>query len=604
MYFYSNLVLKPNLALKNVFPLVFFLVFSFVLNAQKETAIWYFGHNAGLDFNSGAPVALTDGALDTEEGCATISDPNGNILFYTDGTHVWNRNHQVMPNGNGLMGDFSSTQSAIIVPRPGSSTLFYIFTVDDVGGADGLMYSEVDMNLNGGLGDVTAVKNVQLRSRVAEKLTAVEHANGRDIWVLAHERWSDTYMAYLVTDMGVSATPVNTNIGVDLSQAYLRDQALGYLKASPDGSKIGSCNYYNTVEVFDFNSATGVLSNLRIAADDPDGDYYGLEFSPDSRMLYITDIYGSLYQYDTESADLRSSEVLIYQQIGDFTGGLQLALDGKIYMTHRNETHLSVIEAPNNPGLACSFVKFAVDLNGRLSHYGLPPFIQSFFLVSFEVNQFCSGSPTDFKLNFTEPILSVTWDFGDGNTSTEESPSHIYVNSGSYTVNATVTSASGTRIESEVITIYETPTANPAADYEVCSLAANYEFDLSTKDAEVLGAQPATDFTVAYYPSFADAQGGTNPLPTMYVNTDPVETIFARISNNGNTACYDITSFDLVVKQAPVLHPVTDRTVCDTDTDGLFDFDLSTKDNEVLDGQDPADFSVSYHTTQADADNA
>ena len=66
---------------------------STVNNSGKEGNIWYFGEYAGLDFNSGSPVALTNGQLNTNEGCATISDNNGNLLFYTDGMTVYNKSH-------------------------------------------------------------------------------------------------------------------------------------------------------------------------------------------------------------------------------------------------------------------------------------------------------------------------------------------------------------------------------------------------------------------------------------------------------------------------------------------------------------------------------
>ena len=89
-----------------------------------------FWKEAGLDFNSGSPVALTNGQLNTTEGCTTISDKNGNLLFYTDGSVVYDKSHQVMPNGYGLLGHYSSTQSAIIVPKPNNPNLYYIFTVD------------------------------------------------------------------------------------------------------------------------------------------------------------------------------------------------------------------------------------------------------------------------------------------------------------------------------------------------------------------------------------------------------------------------------------------------------------------------------------------
>ena len=99
--------------------------------SQKEAAIWYFGQYAGLDFNSGSPVVLTNGQLNTFEGCATISDGTGALLFYTDGVTVWDRSHTIMPNGRRLLGDTSSTQSAIIIPRPNNTEQYYIFTVDD-----------------------------------------------------------------------------------------------------------------------------------------------------------------------------------------------------------------------------------------------------------------------------------------------------------------------------------------------------------------------------------------------------------------------------------------------------------------------------------------
>ena len=92
------------------------------------TTNWYFGNTAGLTFNSGAPIALTNGVLITTEGVATISDNSGNLLFYTDGVTVYNRIHGVMTNGTGLFGDASSTQSAIIVQKPGTTNIYYIFT--------------------------------------------------------------------------------------------------------------------------------------------------------------------------------------------------------------------------------------------------------------------------------------------------------------------------------------------------------------------------------------------------------------------------------------------------------------------------------------------
>ena len=100
-------------------------VFVHLAYSQKEANIWYFGENAGLDFSAGEPIAITDGQLNTKEGCASIADENGSLLFYTDGNKVYNKNHVLMSNGSGLHGNSSSTQSAIVVPKPNSNSKYY-----------------------------------------------------------------------------------------------------------------------------------------------------------------------------------------------------------------------------------------------------------------------------------------------------------------------------------------------------------------------------------------------------------------------------------------------------------------------------------------------
>lgn len=129
------------------------LSFLFCLNlvfSQGEANIWYFGQNAGLDFNSGSPVSINGSQMNTLEGCSTISNSSGQLLFYTDGVTVWDRNHNIMPNGTGLMGHESSTQSSLVIPKPNDPNIYYLFTVSEIN-SDGLRYSVIDMSLNGGV---------------------------------------------------------------------------------------------------------------------------------------------------------------------------------------------------------------------------------------------------------------------------------------------------------------------------------------------------------------------------------------------------------------------------------------------------------------------
>ena len=270
------------------FIIVFFFVF-FANNsfAQGEANIWYFGGHAGLDFNTLTPTPLYDGQLSTAEGCATISTATGQLLFYTDGSIVYNSAHQVMPNGTGLLGHTSTTQSAIIVPNPSNSNIYYIFTTSEALLADGVRYSEVDLSLNGGLGDVTSTKNIVLLSgEVAEKLTSVKHTNGQDYWVMCHDYLNNAYHAFAVTPSGVNTTSVVNNIGFSYDNYSTK---AGYLKFSSDGSKLANAFFIsntNAIELFDFNAATGILSNLRVinCSIKP----YGVEFSASGNVLYVS----------------------------------------------------------------------------------------------------------------------------------------------------------------------------------------------------------------------------------------------------------------------------------------------------------------------------
>jgi len=226
------------------------LMISFGLFAQQEAANWYFGENAGIRFDAaaGTVTAVNDGQLNTREGCSSISDSDGNLLFYSDGGTVYNRNHVVMFNGTGLFGDASSSQSAIIVSKPQDPNIYYIFTVDtdsNFGGntsdppTRGLNYSEVDMTLDGGLGAVT-LKNINLMPKSSEKVSAVlKDCVTKALWVISFgdetgstEGAYTTYHAFEVTAAGINATAVRSTFPISIQDRR------GYLKFSPDGTKM------------------------------------------------------------------------------------------------------------------------------------------------------------------------------------------------------------------------------------------------------------------------------------------------------------------------------------------------------------------------------
>ncbi len=341
----------------------------------KRSNIWYFGNGAGLDFSNGSPISLTDGQIDSWESCASICDINGNLLFYTDGDTIWNRNHNIMPNGTGLYGNCfpgiannSATQGVIIIPQPKSQNIFYVFTVDCAEnlGQKGMNYSIVDLNLDSGLGDVT-IKNQFLFAPSTEGMAATMNCTRDSIWVLGHEFGTSTFYAYLINENGLNATPVISNIGNNVMNYE------GQMKFSPNGKK---AMYYG--QLFNFDFSLGVLSNPTLITNS-----YGVSFSPNSNYLYIIVSANTIYQFDityNNSIDILNSSQILYQGLSNNEyWGLQLANDYKIYIAATDTNKISKIDSPDNNGISAGFSPYSIDLNGRKSQFTLPSFIESYF---------------------------------------------------------------------------------------------------------------------------------------------------------------------------------------------------------------------------------
>jgi len=520
---------------------VWFLVFVLILLSGKnsiaqhlEANIWYFGKNAGLDFNSGVPVALAGGQMNTLEGCLTISDKNtGQLLFYSDGITVWNRNHQVMPNGTGLWGHPSSTQSGVVVAKPGSTTEYYIFTVPaQAGYVNGIStgaYSMVDMTLNGGLGDVT-VKNIPLASPVVEKITAVRHCNGRDVWVIMHKWNSQEFHAFLVSPTGVAPAVVSSvglmyqNVG-----SLNNSETIGYMKVAPDQLHLAMACFspMNIVELYDFNNVTGVISNpITLTLPPPPasgyGGPYGVSFSPDGRLLYIVwhtyvGFLNMVRQYDItagSAAAINASVTNVAFTNGWNFGALQLASDGKLYIANfwysssnpnlpTGSTNLGRIEYPNVQGFGCTWTQNAVNLApNTYSVWGLPDFIESFFSPPVATNFFdttiCAGATAFFSPTYGIQMDSVSWDFGDPasgplNYDTAQSTSHTYNAEGTYIASLIVHYNCHHDTVKRTVTVTELPIFGN--DTSICG-ASSYTVDAGNPGSTYLWSTGASTQTI------------------------------------------------------------------------------------------------------------
>ncbi|ASV30164.1 T9SS type B sorting domain-containing protein [Maribacter cobaltidurans] len=577
------------------------LFLGYFSNAQREGAIWYFGDGAGVDFNSGAPVALTNGQLYTNEGCATISDRNGSLLFYTDGSSVYNRNHVFMQNGTGLNGNYSSTHSAVVVPKPGSISEYYIFTVDVVQpGSKGFQYSIVDMSLDGGLGAIVE-KNVPVFPEVTERIAAYKKSFANEFWIVTRKANGNEFMAYNLTAAGLNITPVISAIGIP---SYGNNRASGQIEISQDGKRLALANAWEA-QVFDFNENTGEVTNEITVMTNVNS--YGVEFSPNGNLLYVS-FYGGICQLNLLAgleAEIQNSK---YSLLNNFPveayASSQTGPDGKIYITKRTKEYLDVIHEPNNIGAACDYRYNDFYLDGRRGLLGLPTFISNINTLEgfIQYEGTCLGDDTIFKADFDNPSATILWDFGDGTTSTDVSPVHEYMATGTYLVSLTLTEGIQSNTENVEITISEYPVANTPTDLVGCTSYGSYNIDLPSFDPTVLGTQDPNDFSVAYFLSQADADSNVNALEPIHSFDYGTTPVYVRVSNANNGQCYDTTQFNIVAREAPLVDTITDWTVCDDDTDGLFTFDLSQKNTEIFNGQDETMFEILYFASQADAD--
>lgn len=653
-----------NLKTKFIF---FFIFTTFWTFAQKEANNWYFGYNAGIHFNDDGSVSVLGGSrMRTSEGCSSMSDADGNLVLYSDGRNVWDRNGVLMPNGNylggtGLLGDPSSSQSCIVLPKKDNPNIYYVFTVDephhqnaavypdqftgtyeegnshqtipdaDDGYNNGLNYSVVDLSAagaNGSVGDVVT-RNVQLytynpaiidqaKYKCSEKVTAVENADKSGYWIISH--FIDTFYAFAVNNAGVNLTPVTSQLAPVVSIAGYRRNAIGCIRASVNGNYVaiahqqrgnstGGATTNGVVYLYNFNKATGQLSNPVEVIQN--FNPYGIEFSPGENKLYVSgedpDGTGEVWQYDLTAPDVAASGVLIIS--GPTGTTMQLGPNGKIYKAINGGAALDVINDPDADGPACNYRRSAVRLaQGTYSVFGLPPFLTSIFSANIIAKSTCMGSATAFSLYMNKAVQSITWDFGDASaTSTDSEPNHSYATPGTYNVTANVNYLGGSETVSKTITITRPPVQNPVTDMVICDTDNDGRalITLNDKTPEILGAQNAADFTVFYYTSQENADNNTSPVnAASYTNVTNPQTFYARVVSNINRDCYITTSFQVILVGKPAINVAT-IALCDdaldgSDTNGMTTFTLAAPSGPLLSG---TGFTTSWHGSQNDADN-
>jgi len=402
-------------------------------NAQNRNSTWCFGDSAGINFsNINNPITFST-ALDSRGSCVSISDTSGSLHFYANTratvpgntTLVWNKLHQLMLNGDSVVGG-GWYRELVITPAPDSDSLFYLFSAG-VTSSFGFYYSIIDMSQDGGNGAVV-VKNVQLQSTnffAADGITAIKHGNGRDWWVVVRQLdpANNEYFWYLVSPSGVTLDHTQ-NIGDIVYANAIR------IEPSNDGSKIAVLCNKGFTAVYDFNRCDGLLTNEHILEQDyivSSGDsfpwYWSCTFSPNNQLLYVNAIpfsfttkpNGYLYQYNLNDPDPVATRILLDStDVPESGRWVKLAPDGKIYVATIYEQptffpypypdsvynsinmNLGVINSPDSLGAGCDFQPYSFYLGGKRT-YGCLPNNPNYELGALV------GSSCDTLVSLTEP---------------------------------------------------------------------------------------------------------------------------------------------------------------------------------------------------------
>ncbi|WP_165454412.1 T9SS type B sorting domain-containing protein [Hyunsoonleella pacifica] len=613
------------------------------LFAQNHSNHWYFGERAGLFFNlQNNPEVLTDGAMIASNACAAISDKDGNLLFYTNGTNVWNRNHSIMINGVlagtlGMGGPIITEPpvllNTIIIPITNQEGLYYVFTITS---ANGLRYSIVDMNRDGGLGEVV-LKNENLLNRLGVgKITAVHHADGKSIWLLTTRKNENddytSFYAYKIAENGDIDSPVITDgLGYNGLQ-------IGQMKFSPNGRKVACANYRpqsvsDHLMVFDFNPESGVVSNKKnlltsfvffevVSA-------FGVEFSNDSKYLYASLIRqgmlgndGSgfqpdeerknlLYQYDISNFNPQQYSTSLHEEFSDLTAGsLQLAKNGKIYRALPVSQNIgtSFLGEVNNPeilGVQANYRHNSINLRSGESRLGLPTFIQSYFRTRILAESACLGEPIPMEVDTYGEITEAVWDFGDGNTSNLINPQHIYTTSGTYKVKATITVNNCPITVTKDIRVYKLPSLIENQELIQCDVDTDgiSLFNLNAIRDKI--TDPLFNEELVFFQNRLDAELNRDPIPNpeSYTNQTLNHEIFVRVTNENG--CFEITSFFISAVFVD-LGNITEMYVCDNSdlnaNDGLGVFPIGFKKEDIRSEVNLAmSTSLKYYSTLDDA---
>ncbi|MFN8154769.1 MAG: T9SS type A sorting domain-containing protein [Bacteroidia bacterium] len=400
-----------------------FMVLSMELHAQYHDANWLVssgymgqGSNTLIHFpvGGGAPqISSTTGTIPFNYANASISDANGNFLFFSNGIEVFDKNYQAIPGCiiqtpytiQWATAGLNRYNAGLFLPWPGDTNRYALFycvpeiPIINTGSCPGgwtwlsnhLYYTVLDKSLNGGNGGIVSSSSIAYLDTLVylNGLTAVKHGNGRDWWILTRERCSSNTNTVLFTNFGIQQffkQSIGPNLNDGLKSAVSR--------FTPNGITLATAIDDTTIIFYKFDRCNGTLFDPIVLNTSPNGEVYS-EFSPSSQLLYrnnppqgIQTTQYDLNQYYLPNGILNSRTYIdpvadtgnCGQGVGSASSACMpsLAPDGKIYWGHCYACNLSVINFPDSLDTLCNMEYNTIQL--PMPHSGALPQFPNFKL--------------------------------------------------------------------------------------------------------------------------------------------------------------------------------------------------------------------------------
>lgn len=528
----------------------FFVSTYYVTYCQNENNVWVFGKYASINFIGGTPVIVNNSQMSSEEGSSSISDSLGNLLFYSNGEKVWDKNNNILPNGNNLLGSQSTTQAALFVPFPGSTNKFYLFTINQLGG--NMYYSVIDKTLNNGLGDVVLnSKNILLHNNVSEKQIALKRCDG-NVWIVSHSALSNTFYADLISSSGINPT-VLSSVGSSHIGGVTSPSAntVGQMKFSQQGNKIVTAIRDKGVfELFDFDINTGIIANPLSIGQGIYPAAYGVEFSPDGTRLYGSTILNGIYQFDLTQITQNGiqNSALMIGGASSQRGQLQLAPDGKIYVAQcisqfsPGIQSLNAIQNPNAIGVNCNYSMNLVNLGNGQSLLGLPNFMLKMNSEQYVTKNFSICKNDSIKIGTITGLNSYQWTLGSNSVTDSIVVSPLF--STTYIVHSSNNCLN--RIDTINIHVDDVPVISAGNDTTIC-------------EGEFIVLKGSGGL------SYSWNNNVTNNVPFSPSITSTYSVIGTDVHG-----CSSVDSITIIVKYKPIIVKSNDRILCLGDSTSLF----------------------------------